>query len=286
MRVLMFGWEFPPHISGGLGTACEGLTLALNKADVEIIFVVPRLHGDENTPFRMINAREVPICVRAEKSSSTSDQASLRTGDTTFKTETLNGTVEAPPTLEYDNSLTAELTSDDDNEPDVDVDFITSDGSDSSVASGKLPVNHNKSYQRAEMDPGVAREASIGRRLLQTIAITSPLQAYAPSAVMPNWNERQAERHYVTHRVVRRGEQATSRIKEGDEFSVDAFQNGYSAEGNIRLTDRQMTAHAPRLLHAASAREGTMKAESKAKEGESFGQDITEAATDSTADEY
>ncbi|KKT36370.1 MAG: glycosyl transferase group 1, partial [Parcubacteria group bacterium GW2011_GWC1_44_26] len=26
MRVLMFGWEFPPHNSGGLGTACFGLT--------------------------------------------------------------------------------------------------------------------------------------------------------------------------------------------------------------------------------------------------------------------
>ena len=29
MRVLMFGWEFPPHISGGLGTACYGMTQAL-----------------------------------------------------------------------------------------------------------------------------------------------------------------------------------------------------------------------------------------------------------------
>ena len=26
MRVLMFGWEFPPHIAGGLGTACYGMT--------------------------------------------------------------------------------------------------------------------------------------------------------------------------------------------------------------------------------------------------------------------
>ena len=29
MRILMLGWEYPPHISGGLGTACEGLTTAL-----------------------------------------------------------------------------------------------------------------------------------------------------------------------------------------------------------------------------------------------------------------
>ena len=37
----MLGWEFPPHISGGLGTACHGLTRALNEAGVEIAFVLP-----------------------------------------------------------------------------------------------------------------------------------------------------------------------------------------------------------------------------------------------------
>lgn len=44
----MFGWEFPPHISGGLGTACQGLTEALSEAHVEVIFVVPRLGGGEH----------------------------------------------------------------------------------------------------------------------------------------------------------------------------------------------------------------------------------------------
>ena len=29
MRVLMFGWEFPPHIAGGLGTACYGIVKGL-----------------------------------------------------------------------------------------------------------------------------------------------------------------------------------------------------------------------------------------------------------------
>ena len=29
MRILMFGWEFPPRMSGGLGTACFGMTAAL-----------------------------------------------------------------------------------------------------------------------------------------------------------------------------------------------------------------------------------------------------------------
>ncbi len=47
MRVLMFGWEFPPHMSGGLGTACYGITRALAEKGVDIDFVLPRMHGQE-----------------------------------------------------------------------------------------------------------------------------------------------------------------------------------------------------------------------------------------------
>ena len=46
MRVLMLGWEFPPHLSGGIGTACEGLTRALSEAGVEITFVLPEHAGE------------------------------------------------------------------------------------------------------------------------------------------------------------------------------------------------------------------------------------------------
>lgn len=49
MRVLMLGWEFPPFISGGLGTACYGLTQAMSEIGVEIIFVLPRPVTDEFT---------------------------------------------------------------------------------------------------------------------------------------------------------------------------------------------------------------------------------------------
>ena len=42
MRVLMLGWEFPPHISGGLGTACYGLTQGLSRLGAEILFALPR----------------------------------------------------------------------------------------------------------------------------------------------------------------------------------------------------------------------------------------------------
>jgi glycosyltransferase involved in cell wall biosynthesis len=44
----MLGWEFPPHISGGLGTACYGLTQGLREHDVHVDFVVPRVFGDED----------------------------------------------------------------------------------------------------------------------------------------------------------------------------------------------------------------------------------------------
>jgi glycosyltransferase involved in cell wall biosynthesis len=49
MKVLMFGWEFPPHISGGLGTACFGLTKGLAELkNIDVLFVVPKEHGDES----------------------------------------------------------------------------------------------------------------------------------------------------------------------------------------------------------------------------------------------
>jgi glycogen(starch) synthase len=47
VKVLMLGWEFPPHISGGLGTACKGLSEGLALQGVDVLFVVPRAHGDE-----------------------------------------------------------------------------------------------------------------------------------------------------------------------------------------------------------------------------------------------
>jgi glycogen synthase len=62
MKVLMFGWEFPPHISGGLGTACAGLTQALEKAEIEVLFTVPKLHGGERADgMTFISASNIPI---------------------------------------------------------------------------------------------------------------------------------------------------------------------------------------------------------------------------------
>ncbi len=62
MRVLMFGWEFPPHISGGLGTACYGLTKGLSYRGVDVIFVVPKAYGDEDqSAVRLVGASQVPV---------------------------------------------------------------------------------------------------------------------------------------------------------------------------------------------------------------------------------
>ena len=49
MRVLMLGWEFPPFISGGLGTACHGLTKALGHCGAQITFVLPKAVDSEFT---------------------------------------------------------------------------------------------------------------------------------------------------------------------------------------------------------------------------------------------
>jgi glycosyltransferase involved in cell wall biosynthesis len=43
MKVFMLGWEFPPFISGGLGTACYGLTRAMDQFGMEIMFVLPKM---------------------------------------------------------------------------------------------------------------------------------------------------------------------------------------------------------------------------------------------------
>jgi len=45
MKVFMLGWEFPPHISGGLGTACHGLTRGLDEIGVSVCFVLPKAVG-------------------------------------------------------------------------------------------------------------------------------------------------------------------------------------------------------------------------------------------------
>ncbi|UCC22730.1 MAG: glycosyltransferase family 4 protein, partial [Planctomycetota bacterium] len=57
MRVFMLGWEFPPFISGGLGTACYGLTKAMDQLGVEVTFVLPAaLEGQYTSHVKLLAA--------------------------------------------------------------------------------------------------------------------------------------------------------------------------------------------------------------------------------------
>jgi glycosyltransferase involved in cell wall biosynthesis len=63
MKALMFGWEFPPHILGGLGTASYGLIKGMSQqSDLDITFVMPKPWGDEDQSFlKIIGACNTPI---------------------------------------------------------------------------------------------------------------------------------------------------------------------------------------------------------------------------------
>lgn len=87
MKVLMFGWEFPPHISGGLGTACHGLTNSLSQEDVDVLFVVPKLQGGEASHrTRFINASQVHI----DKNSPLEEYISPSAGDPEMRKTVFN----------------------------------------------------------------------------------------------------------------------------------------------------------------------------------------------------
>lgn len=66
MKALMFGWEFPPHILGGLGTASYGLTQGMAlQPDMDITFVIPKPWGDEDKSFlHLIGASQTPVVWR------------------------------------------------------------------------------------------------------------------------------------------------------------------------------------------------------------------------------
>lgn len=61
MRVFMLGWEFPPFISGGLGTACHGLTLALSRQNTKITFVLPKVIDTQNTSHVRLLTPQSPL---------------------------------------------------------------------------------------------------------------------------------------------------------------------------------------------------------------------------------
>lgn len=58
MRILMFGWELPPHNSGGLGVACQGLAQALSKGGDKVTFVLPQKIDVQSDMFDIVFADE------------------------------------------------------------------------------------------------------------------------------------------------------------------------------------------------------------------------------------
>ena len=61
VRILMFGWEFPPRMSGGLGTACYGITSALAGLGHRITFVLPQDPEAGAAPFLdLVSASGIP----------------------------------------------------------------------------------------------------------------------------------------------------------------------------------------------------------------------------------
>jgi glycosyltransferase involved in cell wall biosynthesis len=60
MRIFMLGWEFPPYISGGLGTACHGLTRALSDLGQQIIFVLPKpIESPQASHVKMLSPSQI-----------------------------------------------------------------------------------------------------------------------------------------------------------------------------------------------------------------------------------
>lgn len=64
MKVLMFGWEFPPFNSGGLGIACYGITKSLSRRGVEINFVLPRNYMIAEGFLNVISAKPSKIKIK------------------------------------------------------------------------------------------------------------------------------------------------------------------------------------------------------------------------------
>ena len=65
MKVLMFGWEFPPKIYGGLAVASYGITKGLSlQGDVETVFCMPKPTGEEEGFLKIVGMNQVPIVWR------------------------------------------------------------------------------------------------------------------------------------------------------------------------------------------------------------------------------
>jgi glycosyltransferase involved in cell wall biosynthesis len=59
----MLGWEFPPYISGGLGTACYGLTKAMDRLGIGITFVLPTVGPAQHSSHVKMFSAHGMLCI-------------------------------------------------------------------------------------------------------------------------------------------------------------------------------------------------------------------------------
>lgn len=97
MRVFMLGWEFPPFISGGLGTACYGLTKALSRQHAHVTFVLPKAIGSEYTSHVRLLAPQAPRAAGGDRSAQSVASTYQYTGSPAADPALANVTFKAVP---------------------------------------------------------------------------------------------------------------------------------------------------------------------------------------------
>ncbi|MGH7821200.1 MAG: glycogen/starch synthase, partial [Candidatus Binatia bacterium] len=108
LRVLTFGWEFAPLLSGGLGVACAGLGRALARLGVRLTFVVPRLpEAVEERNLRVLSARA--FAPRRETRSVDTLLAPYRTAEEYLRLRSEAGAAPAADGALYGRDLFAEV---------------------------------------------------------------------------------------------------------------------------------------------------------------------------------
>ncbi|MBW2965284.1 glycosyltransferase, partial [Candidatus Woesearchaeota archaeon] len=111
MKVLMFGWEFPPFKSGGLGTACYDLTKGLSNQGVEVTFVMPFCPEGSNAKFvKILGANNFAKNVKVRKISSilTPYQSFTAYSDALKQVRSVSGTGSSSSNV-YGKNLYAEV---------------------------------------------------------------------------------------------------------------------------------------------------------------------------------
>ena len=151
MRVLMYGWEFPPHISGGLGVACFGMTQALSEQGHEITFVLPRLKAGMSGSSH-VNLLSIDFLSRGRPENIYEFPASLAAADPTgFLADVETRRVDARPLSPYmsEAAYLEMLRRIRENQPDVLEDFIDVSPVDATGDYGPNLIEETLRYAKA-----------------------------------------------------------------------------------------------------------------------------------------